>query len=99
MRKMIIVVTLALLLGCGSDKKDVAIYQLKTSLDSLSKESLRKDYIIDSLSGKYSQQQFLIRFTAQKCKKYASIVRRDPSQSVFIVNWIDRSFQWTEQKQ
>ena len=54
--------------------------------------------VVDSLNAKVRQQKILIKFTAEKCHKYAVIVKKNPSQSVFIVNWIDRSFQWINEK-
>jgi hypothetical protein len=79
------------LLGCNvSDPKE-----LKTidSLNSIIKiDSIR----YDSLLTICREQKTLINFTAQKCHKYASIVQNNPTQSIFIVNWIDRSFQWKD---
>ena len=53
--------------------------------------------VVDSLTTKLKQQRILIRFTAEKCHKYAAIVKKNPSQSVFIVGWIDRAFLWVNE--
>ena len=47
------------------------------------------------LDAKVREQSVLIQFTALKCRKYANIVRRDPSQAVFLPGWIERSFEWS----
>lgn len=66
----------------------------KIVIDSLKALIQFDSLTIASLSSKLRQQRILIQFTAAKCHKYAVIVQKNPGQSVFIVNWIDRSFQW-----
>ena len=80
--------------GCNaSNPKDIKIID---SLNMIIKiDSIR----YDSLLTKHKEQKTLINFTALKCHKYAVIVQKNPSQSVFIVNWTDRSFQWIKEKQ
>lgn len=51
----------------------------------------------DSLFSALYDQKILVKLTKEKCIRYAKIVRKDHSQSIFIVNWIERSFQWTEE--
>ena len=50
-----------------------------------------------ALETKVNEQYVLINFTALKCRKYANIVRRDPSRAIFLPGWIDRSFEWTKE--
>ena len=50
-----------------------------------------------ALDAKVREQFILINFTALKCRKYANIVRRDPSQAIFLPGWIDRSFEWPKE--
>ena len=85
-------------IGCDNPEKDAAILMLKSERDSLAVVSSSQSLIIDSLKSRLVEQTVLIRFTREKCRKYAAIVKKDPSQSVFIKNWIERSFQWTEEK-
>jgi|ERR1035437_8779791 PBP1b-binding outer membrane lipoprotein LpoB len=63
---------------------------------SLDKKDAELQY--DSLFSKLKQQRILIRATAEKCHKYAAIVKKNPSRSIFIVNWIDRAFLWVNEK-
>jgi hypothetical protein len=75
------------IVGCSHVEES----RLKATVDSL-------QVVTDSLKVELKQQRVLARFTAEKCHRYAVIVRNNPSQSVFIVNWIDRSFLWLNEK-
>jgi hypothetical protein len=102
---MIILIPLAVIIVTTDlSKKDPNADDLKAQIHTAQMErfnaearSLSLSVAYDSLYTAHQEQKILIRFTAEKCKKYAKIVKRDPSQSVFITNWIERSFQWTEE--
>ena len=49
--------------------------------------------VLDSTRSRLREQVVLIRLTEQQAKRYAKIVGRDPSQSRFIVGWMNRAFQ------
>jgi hypothetical protein len=84
MRKTLILLFVGLV-GCSHLEEK----RLQASVDSLKT-------VTDSLRTELKQQRVLTRFTAEKCHRYAVIVKNNPSQSVFIVNWIDRSFLWLD---
>jgi len=94
MRKIAAVLFVSVIaFSCGprdlpKERKTIDSLQAVIRMDSLQ---------IDSLTSKLRERNILIRFTAAKCHKYALIVKKNPNQSVFIVNWIDRSFQWIDE--
>lgn len=71
---------------------------LQASNDSLKILLVKMILTADSLHGRIRQRDVLIRITKLKCNRYANIVKKNPSQSIFIVAWIDRSFQWVDEK-
>jgi hypothetical protein len=86
MRKVLILLFIGIV-GCSHVEEQ----RLQKKVDSLRTVS-------DSLNTEIKREKILIKFTAEKCHKYAAIVKKNPSQSVFIVNWIDRSFLWINEK-
>ena len=86
-----------LIAGCHSREDISRIAVQQTTIDSLKTVVNTGIYISDSLKLELRRQKILINFTAQKCHKYAAIVKKNPTQSVFIVNWIDRSFKWIDE--
>jgi len=111
MRKIILFLFLLSISGCSGKIKigstpisgSSAIITNSTTINNTAVDSLKtilqKDSIlINSLYAKIKQQKILITFTAEKCHKYATIVKNKPSQSIFIVGWIDRAFLWTKEK-
>ena len=100
MRKIYFLLLLITIGGCSKAQEDhISTMQIKQkTIDSLQIVLHQKSIEIDSLSAKLKQQRTLIKFTALKCHKYAAIVKKSPSQSVFIVNWIDRAFLWIDEK-
>lgn len=81
--------------GC---QKPVDTKPYQNKIDSLTVSLQRVTFVRDSLQTKLTQQRILIRFTAEKCHRYATIVKNKPTQSIFIVNWIDRSFLWVNER-
>lgn len=71
---------------------------LQTSNDSLRGVLAYQILVADSLHQRIRQRNVLIRLTKLKCNRYANIVKKNPSQSIFIVAWIDRSFQWVDER-
>ncbi len=102
---MIVLVPLAVVIvATDLSKTDTVVEDLKAQLHTAQMErfeaesrSLALASRNDSLFNALHEHKILVGLTAEKCKRYAKIVRKDPSQSVFIVNWIERSFQWTEE--
>ncbi len=81
-----------------SNNRPITIPQSsQKTIDSLQTVLHKTSLVVDSLTSKLKQQRILIRFTAEKCHKYAAIVKKNPSQSIFIVGWIDRAFQWVDE--
>jgi hypothetical protein len=104
MHKIILFLVLLSIGGCINTQQkkittDTAVTVSTNIVDSLQTLLQKDSVLISILSAKIKQQKILITFTAEKCHRYALIVRRSPSQSIFIVGWIDRAFQWTKEKQ
>lgn len=78
--------------------KVINVDSVQNIIHNLVVENINNIHTADSLKSVIRQQKILIKFTALKCHKYATIVKKNPSQSVFIVNWIDRSFLWINNK-
>lgn len=72
--------------SCTEDKSWEAGYQ--TGLNACAEK-------VDSLQNRLREQIVLIKLTELQCKRYAKIVQKNPSQSIFIVGWIDRAFEGT----
>jgi len=98
MRKLIPLIFI-LFFGCDKalDEKDVAIFTLKNRVDSLTVVSERFEFERDSIDAVYKKQTRFIKRTKSYCLSYANIVKKNPTQSVFLPTWIDRSFQWVHE--
>ncbi len=102
---MLLMIPLAVVIvATDLSKTDIVVEDLKTQLRTAQMERFEAEARAltlasrnDSLFSALHDYKILTGLTAEKCKRYAKIVRKDPSQSVFIVNWIERSFQWTEE--
>jgi hypothetical protein len=94
MYRILFISLIILFCGCG----DSVEVKQKKIIDSLQTVIIQDSTTIDSLTNKLEQQRFLMRLTAEKCHKFAVIVKKKPAQSVFIVTWIDRSFLWLDEK-
>jgi len=87
-----------ILAGCVQQANDQTVKDLVATVDSLNVMLIRGTLAIDSLKQFADYEKIMAKRTAGKCHDYAAIVKKNPSQSVFIVNWIDRAFQWTKTK-
>jgi hypothetical protein len=88
----------AMIKGCVSQANDKTVSDLVATVDSLNRLLVKDTLAIDSLKMFADYEKIMARRTAGKCHDYAVIVKKNPTQSVFIVNWIDRAFQWTQTK-
>ena len=84
-----------LFIGCVPQANDQTVRDLTQHVDSLSSLVAREALTVDSLANELHYQKVMANRTATKCHDYAAIVKKNPSQSIFIVNWVDRAFQWT----
>lgn len=98
MRRIICVAILAaVMIGCNDPAKEIAILKLKNENDSLRARLVSYCDSTQIFRERYIQQRKLILLTRAKCRTYAGIVKKNPTQSVFITNWISRSFQWVDE--
>lgn len=72
------------------------IDSVRGALDEAQMQIELESHDLDSLGAVLSYHVIMEKRTAGKCHDYAAIVKKKPSQSIFIVNWIDRAFQWTK---
>ena len=101
MYKIYILLFAFIIVGCtepAKTAKPIIVNTVIVNIDSLQNVISKQTLVVDSLNAKVRQQKILIKFTALKCHKYAAIVKKNPSQSVFIIGWIDRSFTWINEK-
>ena len=94
MRKYLFI--LIFLGGCVPSANDKTVSGLVATVDSLKGVTSRAQLLTDSLRIELNYQMMMSRRTAIKVHDYALIVQKNPSQSVFIVNWVDRAFQYTK---
>lgn len=97
MKTFSIIVAL-LFIGCSNnDQKDVTIFNLKKTNDSLLHVIDYKQSNCDSINTLYKKNRRFILRTKDYCISYAKIVKKNPSQSVFIETWTIRAFQWVDE--
>ena len=87
---------LIVLAGCIPQANEKTVQNLVATVDSLKTVNSHKQVFIDSLRIELSYQEMMARRTAIKVHDYAVIVKNNPSQSVFIVNWVDSAFEYTK---
>ena len=98
MRNLFILIFALTLSGCVSQANDQTVKDLVAKIDSVSQIAAHERLTIDSLTNALHYQKTMAKRTAGKCHDYAVIVKKNPTQSVFIVNWIDRAFDYTKTK-
>ena len=76
-------------IGCNQTSDQTYLQHQNDSLKII----IQKDSLyIDSLQAIHKETKRWIVITAKQCQFYAKTVKENPSQSVFIVAWINRAF-------
>ena len=91
---MWIIIMLIIFSSCNdTNKYYVAGYTDATKICQTTIDSIKTK--CDSLQTKYNEEIVLIKLTKLQCQKYATVVQKNPTQSVFIVGWVNRAFEGT----
>jgi hypothetical protein len=95
MKAIILMLTL-LAFACSNEETEQRVKATQDSLALSAAAVTNLCGVRDSLTKELNRQTAKMRFTKIRCIDYAKIVQKNPRQSVFIVGWTTRAFEWVK---